>query len=83
MTACRKENYAAQWNDQDIACIGGGVANDTNGNDHRRQQLLRGYIEKRPQSRVDKTGVFGNTNAEHGDEHNADRMKMRKVRHHH
>ena len=77
------KNYAAQRNNQDIPGIGRRVACDTNHDNHRRQKPVAGDVQQCPQTRVDKAGCLSNTDTEHCNQHHANRVKVREVRHHH
>ena len=79
MTAGSIENDAAQWNNEHIACVGSGMADNADDDDHRRQQPICGYIEQSSQRGVDKAGVFGNADSQHRNQDNTDRMKVREV----
>jgi len=69
------ENDAPDRDDKHVARIHGRVADDTDKNDHRGQQRLRGDIEKRAYGGRNESGMLGNADAEHRNQHNSDRTE--------
>jgi hypothetical protein len=82
VAARRIENDAAQRDDEHVAGIDRGVRNDTDENNHRRQQLRRRHVQQGADCRIDEAGVLCDADTHHGDQHHANRVEMREVRHH-
>ena len=75
----RVENDATQRNDQYVAGVDRRVADDADQDNHRRHQPLGRDAEQCAQAGIDESGVFGDADAEHRDQHDADRVKVREV----
>ena len=82
MSTRRVKNNAAQRYDEHITGIGRCVADNSNENDHRSDQPFSGHPEQGAQAGIDKARMFSNADAKHRDQHNAYRMKVRKVCNH-
>jgi hypothetical protein len=77
--ARRIKNHAAQRDYKDITSVDSRMTDDTDEHHHWGQQEPGRHVQERANGGGDETGMLGNADAQHGDQHGADGAEADEV----
>ena len=82
VTPDRQEDHRPQRHQQHVADLAGRVGEDAGEDDDEGEQACGAESTKQPQRRSDQAAALGDADAEHGDQHRAQRREAGEVRDH-